>query len=743
MRRIALIFAILLISIAALVSPMEIRAAIGLVSCVSGTTCTVGEFLYDDSYLPITNATCTLTSRYPDGTVFLLATPSGTTDGWYAQSFTTPGTTGTYRSQICCLVGADNLCLNKGFTVTSAPQSPLTSAEVTAAVWEATRSAHLTIGTFGEVLQSLAPSSGDVAAATWNYSSRSLSTFGSLLTDVSALVKSAWHSDPQIAQVTTTSQETRVLLERLVNKPVVETTTEEIPDLQSKIQETDGVVNQLAADFSYVNSSVDLMKMRWGLLDNGAALETVQDLIRKLGGENDAVTTNSVFGEMAYLDKSWDWNEIVSSKAKLKAVRDVLISLGQELEAVGPSKLAYNQVKALSGLTGQLFTVAGNPKDKPEQKTLFGKVAQTKLLASSLQQRSVDLEAVLGTWDNLTSPMKEEKLNQLAKQIAGVNRIPNVGRTLLAFAPLTEKDLKNRGYYLSGIIGANQKLLAANTGQVLANTWLELGSIVFKSLVSNPSALISQTVSVNYYLPPEVKKDNVISVDDGLTVKYDNTKDQYYVSGEFLLAPSQTKTVAVHVADLWVVSQQEVDSLRQQAAALSALLEKTSFFAQGVTLKSDIDVSLDKVLLLSKSNTTPENKIRAYREAQIELAAAKEKIGKLKELVAQAGSVGTIFGFVGGAQAVSVWGLILILAAGFVFLALYMRILIKKEEVALAVVKKSPLPPTRSGRHFGLIAVLILTLGMGVMAGYMLGTNNLPLQGSQIMGQTTIQELKK
>ncbi len=104
-------------------------------------------------------------------------------------------------------------------------------------------------------------------------------------------------------------------------------------------------------------------------------------------------------------------------------------------------------------------------------------------------------------------------------------------------------------------------------------------------------------------------------------------------------------------------------------------IKNTSYFAQGSTIKADIEVNLDKVELLQKNTQTPEAKIRSYREAVIELNAAKAKLDDLKVLVASAGSVGTVFGFVGGVQTLAVWGLIIILLAGFVFLALYMKVL--------------------------------------------------------------------
>jgi hypothetical protein len=39
--------------------------------CLVNQTCTIGEFLFDDTYTPIATAACSITSRYPDGDVFI------------------------------------------------------------------------------------------------------------------------------------------------------------------------------------------------------------------------------------------------------------------------------------------------------------------------------------------------------------------------------------------------------------------------------------------------------------------------------------------------------------------------------------------------------------------------------------------------------------------------------------------------------------------------------------------------
>jgi len=197
---------------------------------------------------------------------------------------------------------------------------------------------------------------------------------------------------------------------------------------------------------------------------------------------------------------------------------------------------------------------------------------------------------------------------------------------------------------------------------------------LIKTLISNPSTLISQEVPLKFWLPEEVKSEtDIISVDEGVAVKFDTERNQYYIEGNFTLKPGETKTISVRLKDNWEIPPEQIESLRKQAEELSRPLEKTSFFAQGVTLKSDINASLDKVELLIKEALTPEQKIKAYRQAQIELNSVNTKMDKLKELVANASGAGGILGFIGGSQAIAVWGIIVVVALGFIFLALSLR----------------------------------------------------------------------
>lgn len=78
-----------------------------------------------------------------------------------------------------------------------------------------------------------------------------------------------------------------------------------------------------------------------------------------------------------------------------------------------------------------------------------------------------------------------------------------------------------------------------------------------------------------------------------------------------------------------------------------------------------------------KEASTPEQSIKAFRDANIELSTVKNNLSKLQDLVTQASGAGGLLGFVGGSQAIAVWGIIVVVAVGFIFLAVTLRAITK------------------------------------------------------------------
>ncbi|MBU0572706.1 SH3 domain-containing protein [Patescibacteria group bacterium] len=694
----------------ALVFPRNTLASAGSPQdCTVSSSCTVGEFLYDDSYVPITTADCTITSRYPDGSLHLNGeVMSKATDGWYYHTFTAPTTTGLYRAQVCCTASGDYLCLDKSYEVKAS---------------------------------STTPSTGDISSAVWGYSGRTLSNFGDLISNIwsnasrSLTSLNAGDEDAiDISSMEATINENRLLLERLVNEPIIQNfiEEEETPDLGEKLEQTKSVANTLYVNNQYLRSKASLLVTKWSKLSERELLSNVMELSAMLGDEGDSDNKDTIFGQINWLKEAWGWKATEDVYNQAIAIGNVLSATQYRLGSYGKTNFAYNEIKGLVGNIDRLETLVGDAADSSNQRTLFGKIKEVRDLADIFETRKGDIDNVLAKWNSTRANDRVSKINTLYNKIIAINRLPRIEKVLGASTykdTSDEKILKNKLLSLKGLIQANETFLAKKAGSTIASTWLELGSIVFKSLITNPSSLISQTVPLKYYLPPEVREEDIISTDDDLTVKYDAEQDQYYVEGEFTLGAGQTKTVSIQVNDIWVITEEQVESLRKQAEELSRPLEKTSYFAQGVTLKSDIDVSLDKIIELQKTAITPEQKIRAYREAEIELDAVNTKMDKLQELVTEAGSIGTLFGFVGSTQTLAVWGMIVIVAGGFIFLAVYMKTLRDKEMAKSNKKKTQPMKmKTKTKKTNGearrrirkqvaiRLAVLFILFGAGIAA---------------------------
>ncbi len=211
------------------------------------------------------------------------------------------------------------------------------------------------------------------------------------------------------------------------------------------------------------------------------------------------------------------------------------------------------------------------------------------------------------------------------------------------------------------------------------------------------------------------------------------------------------KIFTVEVKDIWKISEEEVNSLHKQVEELLKPLRGTSYFAQGTLVKSDIDVSLDKILRLQKEANTPQGRIRAYREAKTEMQLVAGKIDTMKALVVSAGSMGTMFGFIGGVQTLGVWGLIIFLIAGFVFLALYFRMLSLQQYHSLkddqagkgttVIDFWAPVRPLINKKLLKIIIVAFLTTGFTLFMINFLTTkipqNNLPAALNEPKGEST------
>ncbi len=714
--------ALTLLMTAAVFSPSEVTAAAGgIQDCTAGSTCTVGEFLYDDVSAPINDAACTITSWDPVNAAFFVAlTPMDAptqSDGWYSKTFTAPATTGLYRTTVSCTVSGDTLTIDKSFQVDPVPASVPDTTSIATAVW----------GFSGKTLDSF----GTLPADIWSYSTRTVSSigsFGTLIADVWAnatrtltgagltsgdlatksdldnvnsnvdsvkskvgdistttAVTNVTNVTNSITDIKNVTTETRLLLEKVVNKPVIQNVLENttVP-LSDKLSGTRSMANQLYVNNQFLTAQSATLASGWNKSSGKDLLDGVIALSNILGSSADSSDANTMFGSVNWIKDSWNWDESVRVYDQLVTTDKIISDLKEGLADYQKSPALYAQIKLLVKSSISLEKSIGTVSNSGPAKTLFVRIKTTQDLATKLDEKGSQVDKILGAFTK--SKDVDEAVSQIGSiqnQIIALNKVSGASGALTKVNPTDTNSVKNVLLGLRGIVNSNKMLLSLGSGKTLVNTWLEIGSVVFKTLATNPSTLISQTVDVKYYLPQEIKKDDIIKSDPGLTVNYDSEKDQLYVSGTFNLAAGQTRTFSVETKDIWEITPAEIQSIRDQATALFKPLEKTAFFAQGVTLKSDVDASMSQISILIDGATTPEDKIKAYRQAEVLKASAETKLTAMKELVAQASAAGSLFGFVGGSQTIAVWGLIIIIASGFIFMAIYMRTLTSRAKTQL------------------------------------------------------------
>ena len=258
------------------------------------------------------------------------------------------------------------------------------------------------------------------------------------------------------------------------------------------------------------------------------------------------------------------------------------------------------------------------------------------------------------------------------------------------------KYIKNKSLELQAMVDVNKLLIDKVANEPIINSWFEWGSVVLKMIVINPSSSQARTISFKHYLPREAEPKYIIDKED-LELDYDQEKDLWFVYKEIKLAPGESVVKKVEIKDIWVISDEEITSLRNQARELMKPLESTSYFAQAATLKSETDKLLDSILRKQKEyKASPEEHIVTFRENKESLQAAESNVVALKTLVAEVSGKSGILGSLFGVSTTMVWAIILIVVVGVaVLMILLYSILMRSRalEEYIAPGKKLKAPP--------------------------------------------------
>jgi hypothetical protein len=91
------------------------------------------------------------------------------------------------------------------------------------------------------------------------------------------------------------------------------------------------------------------------------------------------------------------------------------------------------------------------------------------------------------------------------------------------------------------------------SGDVLANVNVNV-------VIANPSAEKAQKVTVNYELPPGLRREDIVDTGE-LDASYDVAGSRFYLTGEVELNPKETRTLKVTIRDIWKIPSEKFTNI--------------------------------------------------------------------------------------------------------------------------------------------------------------------------------------
>ncbi len=397
---------------------------------------------------------------------------------------------------------------------------------------------------------------------------------------------------------------------------------------------------------SAIQTVVNNILNKWGSYSAADIIGYVDALEGYVGQPDDDSLQETLFGRLKKLDGSAGGGGTLDLVyAQVQATHNKLLSVESDLGFEGKTTSAYDEIAAIKNYVDTVESGINNLDSR------------TSSIASSVSTVSNDLKDVTG---------------QIGKvDVGSFDSIFEVQKTDI-------ESLKNKVLELKALADINRQLLERTVDEPTVKVMMEWGSVIIKFIIVNPSDSKEQKVPFKAYLPKEVRQEYVMDL-GGMELNYDTTTEQYYVTADIFLKSGQAITRAVEIKDIWVFSDEEIASIRKQADELSAGLTDNSYKTQAITLKTDINTRLDRIVRKQKdNNATPQDHILAYRENQEEMKAVTENTKALKDLLLNSGVGKNFLASIGGIQTFATWGIVLALifgmgALGFFYYALWRK----------------------------------------------------------------------
>lgn len=169
-----------------------------------------------------------------------------------------------------------------------------------------------------------------------------------------------------------------------------------------------------------------------------------------------------------------------------------------------------------------------------------------------------------------------------------------------------------------------------------AGTALAGENVNMRLVFTNPSETSEQNDLIKYYLPPELKKSDIIDT-AGLKVDYDSNRGLLYVHKDQALKPKESVKFKMIVRDVWQVTDDELMFLKSQAETHLKATEGKDDHKQAKFLYDKISNELDAIKNTQQLLTDDiANRMEAFRVNKERLRIIRNNVILLKDFKQEA-----------------------------------------------------------------------------------------------------------
>ncbi|MCK9378515.1 MAG: SH3 domain-containing protein [Candidatus Moranbacteria bacterium] len=437
--------------------------------------------------------------------------------------------------------------------------------------------------------------------------------------------------------------------------------------IEGKIDTITSTLGTIDDKIDTVNT--DLTSVKTTVEDTGIKVSAIQTVTNNILNKWGSYTAADIIG---YTDALESYVGTPDDGADSETLFGRIIDLKESVGSGGTIDLIYSQAQASYE---KLLDVQMDLGFDGKSTDAYDEIMAVKTYVDSLENNLATLDSRTSSISSSVSDVSGD-LKNVTDQIGKVDSD--------SLAPLLEVKkndidyLKNKVLELKAVADVNRQLLEQTVNQPVVKVMMEWGSVIIKFIIANPSDSVDQKIPFKAFLPKEVKQEYIID-QGGLSLNYDATTEQYYVTADVNLKAGEAVVRSVEIKDIWIIPEDEIESLKSQVNEMASVLESTAYNAQAITLKTDITTRLDRVIRKqNESSATPQDHILAFRENQEEMKAAQENIKAIQGLMLDSGAGKNFLASIGGIQAFATWGIVLVLifgmgALGFFYYALWRK----------------------------------------------------------------------